>query len=699
MTNPVRPREIGRPLARLEGAAKASGVAPYTDDTPVPHPLYVFPVLSTVARARIRAVHTDEAAGLAGVRAVLTPDNAPRLANAEDGEFAVLQSDAVEFAGQIVAAVVADDLEGARDAASRVRVEYGERTPRLVLRVDDPELYTPGKVNPAFQSDTDEGDFPAAFAAASVQVDRTYRTPMEHNNPMEPHATIAVWDEDRAGLTLYDSTQGVHTVRRTLAPVFGVAPDRLRVVSHHVGGGFGSKGGPHAHNVLAGLAAWVFPGRPVKLALTRQQSYGLTGHRTPTIQRVRLGADQAGNLHAVGHDAIIHTSTVKEFAEQVAVGTRMMYAAPNRHTSHRLSALNVPIPYWMRAPGETPGIFALEMAMDELAEACGLDPVELRVRNDPEVDPESGLPWSGRHLVECLRQGADRFGWWDRETGPGSKGQHQRGAWLVGHGVASMVYPRNAIGGSVAEIRAAADGSYSVGIGAADIGTGARTILTQIAADALEIPMEQVHLRLGDTDQPYASVAGGSSGTTSWGSAIVAAAEVFRAQHGYSPPPGAQSRAEMPSNPHAERYAMYSFGAQFVEAWVHGVTGEVRVPRMLGVFSVGRVINPRTARSQFLGGMTMGLSMALHEESMIDERYGHVVNRDLAEYHIAANADVLEQEAVWLDEEDPHSNPMGSRGIGEIGIVGTAAAVANATYNATGIRVRDLPLTPDKFVR
>ncbi|QVQ50191.1 xanthine dehydrogenase family protein molybdopterin-binding subunit [Spiractinospora alimapuensis] len=699
MTNPVRPREIGRPLERLEGAAKVTGTATYADDTAVVHPLYVFPVVSTVARARIRAVHTDAAAGLPGVQAVLTPDNAPRLAGADSGEFAVLQSDEVEFAGQIVAAVVADTLEVARDAASRVRVEYEERTARLAFRADDPELYTPGKVNPAFQSDTDSGDFPTAFAEAPIQVDRTYRTPMEHNNPMEPHSTVAVWDEDLAGLTLYDSTQGVYVVRRVLAPVFGLAPDRLRVVSHHVGGGFGSKGGPHAHNVLAGLAAREFPGRAVKLALTRQQTYGLAGHRTPTIQRVRLGADRAGNMLAVGHDAIVHTSTIKEFAEQVAVGTRMMYAAPNRHTSHRLAALNVPIPYWMRAPGETPGIFALEMAMDELAEACGLDPVELRVRNDPAVDPESGLPWSGRHLVECLRQGADRFGWWGREPAPGSKGPHHRGDWLVGHGVASMVYPRNAIGGSVAEVRAAADGGYSVGIGAADIGTGARTILTQIAADALDVPVERVHLRLGDTDQPHASVAGGSSGTTSWGTAIVAAAEVFRAEHGHAPPPGAQSRAEMPPNPDADRYSMYSFGAQFVEAWVHGVTGEVRVPRMLGVFSVGRVINPRTARSQFLGGMTMGLSMALHEESLVDPRYGHVVNRDLAEYHVATNADVVEQEAVWLEEEDPHSNPMGSRGIGEIGIVGTAAAVANATYNATGIRVRELPLTPDKFVR
>ncbi len=333
--------------------------------------------------------------------------------------------------------------------------------------------------------------------------------------------------------------------------------------------------------------------------------------------------------------------------------------------------------------------------MDELAVACGLDPIDLRVRNDPPVDPESGKPWSGRNLIGCLREGARRFGWDQRDPAPRVR---QRDGWLVGFGVASSTYPRYALPGSVASIRYGADRRYAVRVGAADIGTGTWTALTQIAADALCCPVELVRMEIGDTDQPSASVEGGSSGITSWGSTIVAAARAFRAEHGDEPKEGAETSAEMPENPDEKRFAMHSFGAQFAEVHVHVDTGEIRVPRMLGVFSVGRIINPRTARSQFIGGMTMGLSMALHEESVMDPRFGHVVTQDFASYHIAANADIGDLDAIWLDEQDPHSNPMGSRGIGEIGIVGAAAAIANAAWHATGIRVRDLPITPDKLL-
>jgi xanthine dehydrogenase YagR molybdenum-binding subunit len=349
----------------------------------------------------------------------------------------------------------------------------------------------------------------------------------------------------------------------------------------------------------------------------------------------------------------------------------------------------------MRAPGETPGVYALEVAMDELAVAAGIDPIELRVRNDPEVDPESGRPWSQRNLVACLREGGRRFGWEQRDPTPGVRGQ---GDWLVGTGVASSTYPYYRQSGSTARVTAQGGGRYLVSISATDIGTGARTALTQIAADALASPPEKVTVAIGTTDQPMGTVAGGSSGTASWGSAIVAAAEAFRAEHGTEPQEGSETTTEMPEDPDMDGFAVHSFGAQFAEVRVNRDTGEVRVPRMLGVYSAGRIINPRLARSQLIGGMIMGLSMALHEESVVDPRFGHVVTHNLADYHVAAHADVASIEATWLDETDRHANAMGARGIGEIGIVGAAAAIANAAFHATGIRVRDLPLGPVTFL-
>ncbi len=363
-------------------------------------------------------------------------------------------------------------------------------------------------------------------------------------------------------------------------------------------------------------------GRPVKLALTRQQMFALVGYRTPTIQRVRLGAGSDGRLTAIVHDIVEQTSKIKEFAEQTGVPTRMMYAAPNRRVTHRLAALDVPVPSWMRAPGECPGMFGPEVAMDELAVACGLDPIELRVRNEPEVDPESGKPWSSRKLITCLREGARRFDWERRDPTPAIR---KRNGWLAGTGVASSTYPLYGRLGSRAKIRCGADRRYEVQIGAADIGTGTWTALTQIAADALSCPVEAVRLEIGDSALPMATVAGGSSGITCWGSAIVAAASAFRDAHGGEPAVGAEAEAEMPVNPDAEQLAIHSFGAQFAEVQVHADTGEIQVPRMLGVFSVGRIINPLTARSQLIGAMIMGLSMALHENAVVDPRFGHVV--------------------------------------------------------------------------
>ncbi|MFW5417698.1 xanthine dehydrogenase family protein molybdopterin-binding subunit [Nocardiopsis sp. CNT-189] len=682
---------VGAPVPRLEAAAKATGTAPYAYEHPVPDPWFAHAVQATIARGAVLAVDTAGAEAVEGVRAVLTPFDAPRLPGAGDRRFAVLQSPEVAFRGQIVAAVVATTPEAAREAASLVRVEYDEHLHDTVLTADRADLYRPDEE----EADTEAGDVDAALAAAPVRVEHTYTTPMEHNNPMEPHTTAALWERGPDRLTLHDSTQGPHTVRAVLAPVLGLDPERIRVLAPHVGGGFGSKGEPHPHNVLAALAARALPGRWVKLALTRRQMFALTGYRTPTVQRVRLGAGTDGRLLALSHESVEQTATVKEFPEMSAVCSRKMYAAPHRRTRHRLAALDVPAPFWMRAPGEAPGMFALESAMDELAHACGLDPVELRIRNEPEVAPDSGLPWADRRLVECLREGARRFGWADRDPAPGP---HRSGRWLTGTGVASAVYPHLTLPGSVASIRHGGRGRYTVAIGAADIGTGARTALTQIAAEALGRPIGDVDLRIGDTDLPPASVAGGSTGTTSWGAAITAAAEELRRLHGRDPAAGAEARAGTPPNPEAERYAMSSFGAHFAEVRVDADTGEIRVPRLLGVFSIGRVVNPRTVRSQFIGGMTMGLSMALHEQSVLDPRFGHVVNGDLAEYHIAANADVGRIDAAWLEGPDPLAGPTGSRGAGEIGIVGTAAAIANAAFHATGVRVRDLPLTADRFL-
>src|SRR6266498_1360558 len=496
-------------------------------------------------------------------------------------------------------------------------------------------LHPPVAPAPRYSTDSARGDVDAALAAAEVTLDATYTTPMYHHNPMEPNATIAEWTAD--GLTLYVSTQGAHEIRASVAEAFGLDPQQVRVISPHVGGGFGGKLFAHPDVILAVLAARFVPGRPVKLALTRQQMFSQVGYRTPTIQRIRLGADGTGRLTAIAHDVVEQTAKIKEFTEPTTRATPVMYAAPNRRTSQRLAALDVPVPTYLRAPGEAPGMFALESAMDEMALTCSVDPVEFRIRNEPPVHPETGLPFSSRNLVACLREGARRFGWDGRDPTP--RARRDRG-WLVGTGVAASTYPVFGLPGSVATIRVGPDGRYQVLIGAADISTGTWTALTQIAADALEVAVNEVDLHIGDTALPVASVAGGSTGITSWGSAIFEAARLLRERLTSSPTvpaEGLEVSAEMPDNPYTQQFAMHSFGAQFAEVRVHENTGEVRVPRLLGVFAVGRIVNPKTARSQLLGGMTWGLSMALHEDSVVDPRFGHVINHDFAQYHIATN--------------------------------------------------------------
>ncbi len=697
-------RATGAPLNRLDGVQKVTGAATYAYEYPVEGVTYVFPVQSTIARGRISSIETSAARALPGVIAVLTHENAPRIAPLDDQDLAVFQSDAVAYRGQFVAAVVAETLEIARQAASMVAVRYEEQPHDVELAASRSDLYkpeyVPQKAAPFYAADSAQGDVEAALAAAPVSLDHTYTTPTEHHNPLEPHTTLAIWSDDGNGesVTVYDTCQGVDIRLNDIATAFGLSPERVRVIAPYVGGGFGSRGFTHPYAILAVMAARV-AGRPAKFAQTRQQMFGPVGYRSPTIQRVRLGAGGDGQLTAIAHEVVAQTNALYEMTEPAAVAARTMYAAPNRRTTHRLARLDLPANSWMRAPGESPGMFALESAMDELAVACGLDPIELRVRNEPAVDPETGLPFSSRGLVACLREGAERFGWAKRDLQPR---QRRAGRWLVGTGVAASTYPAVQLPAS-AHVAVDAAGRYRVRIAAEDVGQGAWTVLTQIAADALEVPVEQVQLDIGDSALPQAFPAWGSTGTASWGWAIVDGAQKLRTRlrdefGGVVPAAGLEADGAFNGNPEAQQFSMHAFGAQFAEVRVNEDTGEVRVPRLLGVFAAGHIVNPKTARSQFLGGMTWGLSMALHEESVLDPRFGDYVNHDFAEYHIATNADVGEIDVTWIDEEDPHVNPMGVKGIGEIGIVGTAAAIANAVYHATGIRVRDLPITLDKLL-
>ena len=686
---------IGTSSPRIDGADKVRGTAPYAFEH-VSDALYLWPITATVARGRVTSVDSSVAVATDGVELVLTVFDAPRLADTSDGDLTILQSPEISYRGQLIGAVVARTPEIAREAAASVLVEHLAEDHDTVFRADHPDSHRPQKVNGGFETTSRTGEPDRILddpPADTVVVDEWYSTPEEHNNPMEPHTVVAIWAPAEQVLTLYDSTQSTQGVVSSLAPVLGLEPEQMRVIAPHVGGGFGSKGSPHSHDVLAAMAAMRLPGRAVKFAVPRQHMFAYVGHRASTRSRVRLAAGLDGRISALVHEAWVHSARAKEFAEQAAVSSRMMYTADHRRTDHHVVPLDVPPPFWMRAPGEAPGMFAGEVAMDELAERLGMDPIDLRVRNEPADDPESGKPWSSRRLVDCLRLGADRFGW-DRRPAPAA---HRDGRWLVGYGVASSTYPHMVNPGNEAAI-SHRSGRFSVRIAATDIGTGAWTALTLIAADALGVAADRIDLQIGDSVLPKATVAGGSSGTSSWGSAIVSAARRFRERYGENPPEAAEVTATTEQNPDTERFRISSFGAHFVEAHVDADTGEIRIPRMLGVFSIGRVINPRTVRSQLIGGMTFGISMALHEESVRDPRFGHVVTQDLAEYHIPVHADIADVDAVWLDDADEHATPMGSRGAGEIGIVGSAAAVVNAVHDATGVRVRDLPVRLDDLL-
>ncbi|MER6819997.1 xanthine dehydrogenase family protein molybdopterin-binding subunit [Streptomyces cellulosae] len=697
---PAAPGLVGTAHTRVEGRDKVTGAARYGGDIPFAGLAHGVLVLSTVARGRIRSVDTGPVLAMPGVLTVLHHGNAARL-NSDyvgmlgippDPTAVVFQHDRVPHAGWPVALVVAETPEQARAAADALTVTYEEEPHDVALSADRPDAYAADGHMPGT---TEKGDLETELAASPHVVDAEYTTPEEHHAMMEPHVATAWWDGGR--LDMVDSDQGITWVADELARMFSLDPAAVRVRSEHVGGGFGSKG-VRAPQVAAAMAAAEL-GRPVRVSLTRRQMFFVTGYRSPTVQRVRLGAGPDGRLRALEHTSLNQTSTVYEFVEPGAGVARTMYDAAAHRTENRVVRLDVPSPTWMRAPGEAPGSFALECALDELAEKCGLDPIELRLRNDPETGPVSGLPFAGRNVAACFLEGARRFGWDARDPRPGVR---RDGRWLVGTGTAAASFPAGTLP-STAAVTAKADGTFTVRISASDIGTGARTALTLIAADALRVPAERIEVRLGDSDFGPSGIAAGSMGTRSWGWAVAAAAEELRERllPGVElPPEGITVRSDTTAAIAAlAAKERHTWGAQFAEVAVDVTTGEVRVRRMLGVFAAGRIVNPLTARNQLVGGMIWGISMALHEEAVRDQASGALYGADLAGYHVATHADVPpDVEAVWVDDHDP-DDPVGIKGIGEVGIVGAAAAVANAVWHATGVRHRGLPIRPDRVLR
>ncbi len=697
---PAAPGLVGTAHTRVEGRDKVTGAARYGGDVPFAGLAHGMLVLSTVARGRIRSVDTGPVLAMPGVLTVLHHGNAPRL-NSDyigmlgippDPTAVVFQHDRVPHAGWPVALVVAETPEQARAAADALAVTYEAEPHDVALSADRPDAYPADGHMPGT---TEKGDLEAELAASAHVVDAEYTTPEEHHAMMEPHVATAWWDGGR--LDMVDSDQGITWVADELTRMFSLEPSAVRVRSEHVGGGFGSKG-VRAPQVSAAMAAAEL-GRPVRVSLTRRQMFSVTGYRSPTVQRVRLGAGPDGRLRALEHTSLNQTSTVYEFVEPGAGVARTMYDAAAHRTENRVVRLDVPSPTWMRAPGEAPGSFALECALDELAEKCGLDPIELRLRNEPETGPVSGLPFAGRNVAACFLEGARRFGWDARDPRPGVR---RDGRWLVGTGTAAASFPAGTLPSTVA-VTAKADGTFTVRISASDIGTGARTALTLIAADALRVPAERIEVRLGDSDFGPSGIAAGSMGTRSWGWAVAAAAEELRERllPGVElPPEGITVRSDTTAAIAAlAAKERHTWGAQFAEVAVDVTTGEVRVRRMLGVFAAGRIVNPLTARNQLVGGMIWGISMALHEEAVRDQASGALYGADLAGYHVATHADVPpDVEAVWVDDHDP-DDPVGIKGIGEVGIVGAAAAVANAVWHATGVRHRGLPIRPDRVLR
>ncbi|MGI8743530.1 MAG: xanthine dehydrogenase family protein molybdopterin-binding subunit [Bryobacteraceae bacterium] len=729
---------IGQPINRVDGRLKVTGAAKYAGDYPGHEMAYGVPVQSAIARGKVLKIDTTAARKAPGVLHIITRENAPKLQKPKNdfgsstklGEDRMpFADDRIYYAGQYLGLVVADSIERAMEAAALVKVDVEEEGP--VLDIGRGERFQPP--DDFAKTNLQRGDPESAFRSAQHQIHQTYTTPVEHHNPMEPSATTAAWEGDR--LTLYDATQWVVGARNVVADAMGIPRENVHLISKYVGGGFGCKGFVWPHAILAAAAAKEL-GRPVKIVLTREQMFTSVGHRGATEQQVSLGADTNARLVAIQHENVTHASMVDDFIERSGVITGFLYECPNVLVKNIGARVNIATPTPMRAPGESPGLWALESAFDELAWELKIDPVELRLRNYSERDQEKNLPYSSKHLRECYQIGMERFGWKQRQNQPRS---HRDGRYLVGWGMATATYPAYRSPGA-ARVRLLPDGTAVVSSATQDIGTGTYTTMTQVAADALGIPPEKIKAELGDSTLPPAPVSGGSMTSASVSPAVKAAAEDalrkliryaiedensplhgmaedrLTAANGYVHAGDSSSsvsygdvlkskkvsmiEGEAKTGPGAEmkEYAFHSFGAQFSEVRVDSGTGEARVTRHVGVFDVGRVLNRKTARSQALGGITFGIGMALMEHTVYDRRHGRVITNNLADYAVPVNADVPNIDVAFIDQPDFISNSVGARGMGEIGITGVAPAIANAIYHATGIRVRDLPITPDKLL-
>ncbi len=736
-------RLVGKPMDRLDGREKVTGAATFTAEFPLEKLVYASLAFSTIAKGTIKKIDITQAEKSAGVLSVITHKNAPKMkdpplfspsggSDAAGSKVNVVNTDEIFWNGQPVAVVVADTLERAEHAASLIKIEYDEKPAVLSFADGKPHAETPKNIM-GEDTEVSRGDAEASLAGAKFKTDHLYSTPRYNHNAIELHATTAVWNENK--LTVYDASQFVRGVADSLAKMFSLKKEDVRVLAPFVGGGFGGKGSMWEHVQLCVLAAKVV-GRPVKLVLSREGVFRTVGGRTPSEQRVALAADETGKLTSLIHTGVTATSFANDFAEQFSFPARHLYATENLFITQSVVRLNTTANTFMRAPGESIGTFALESALDELAYELGMDPVELRLRNDPERDPAKGTEFSSRHFKEAYRLGAEKFGWQNRPAKPCSM---RDGKWLIGQGVGTAFYPAYRFPAS-AKVRLNADGTAVVQSAAQEMGMGTATVQTQHAAERLGLPMNKVRFEYGDTDLPQAPVAGGSNQTISIALAVQQACDkLHRELHAAakkdknSPLAGSHfddlqasdsglfrrdkretgetytailarlnqgfMEAEAVSGQPFElmKYSMGSYGAQFCEIRVNEQTGEARVSRWVGAFDTGRILNPKTARSQFMGGITMGIGMALTEETLFDERAGRITNATLAEYHVPVNADVPKIETYFLDLPDPHT-PLGAHGIGEIGITGTAAAIANAIYHATGKRIRALPITLDKLL-
>lgn len=703
--------EPGKSADRIDGLAKVTGAAQYTTDYAMKNMAYGVIFKSEIAAGKIVDIDTAMAEKAPGVLTVLTYKNAQKITQTQAvWGGGMLQNNNIEFYGQHIGVVVAETFEQATHASKLIKATYEKAEEKTSFEKHEGEAVKP---KDAERGDAVRGDVEPAFSVAEYKVDAVYQTPIEHHQPMEPHATVAFW-ESADKLTLYNPSQVVNGMQNAVAGTFALKPANVRIITPYIGGGFGSKGGAWGNTILAAMAAKAV-NRPVKLALTRQQMFNSVGLRQQNKQRLRLAATKDGKLTALAHETRTHTSINSEFIEPCGDCSKLMYSTPNSLITYRVVPLHIIKPSYTRGPGKSTGSFALESAMDELAHQLRIDPIEFRLKNEPANDQSTGKPWSSRSVVQCLQQGAKSFGWQKRKQEPG---QNRNEDWLVGYGVACGTYPARQRDSSaiVKLIRNGKEVKAIVEMAASDLGTGTYTILAQTAAAGLGLPMKNITIKIGDSILPPAAGSVGSVGASSFSNALndacVKITKELLAKSGkqfHIVPNAAQlmisenitefeTRAEGKAPEEAKKYSSHSFNANFAEVWVNEATGMVKVERFLAVTGAGKIINPKTASSQIIGGVVWGIGMALHEESIIDPRYGNFVTRSLADYHVPSNLDIGKIETMFIDEDDTLSNTLGVKGIGEVSIVGVAAAIANAIFNATGKRVRSLPITPDKLI-